>query len=79
MHSLMEKYNDQIPSLYVKSAPETYHLRNVFQQARYMAPCLLILEDIDTIVTARTRSYFFNEVDGLGRLHHPFLMLNIHS
>lgn len=30
-----------------------------------MAPCMLILEDIDTIVTARSRSYFFNEVDGL--------------
>lgn len=30
-----------------------------------MSPCLLVLEDIDTIVTAQTRSYFFNEVDGL--------------
>lgn len=33
--------------------------------ARYMAPCLLIFEDIDTIVTPSSRSYFFNEVDGL--------------
>lgn len=33
--------------------------------ARQMSPCLLVLEDIDTIVTERTRSYFFNEVDGL--------------
>lgn len=30
-----------------------------------MSPCLLILEDIETIVTPSTRSYFFNEVDGL--------------
>ncbi|KAL8673922.1 MAG: hypothetical protein Q9168_001669 [Polycauliona sp. 1 TL-2023] len=30
-----------------------------------MSPCLLIFEDIDTIVTKNTRSYFFNEVDGL--------------
>jgi SpoVK/Ycf46/Vps4 family AAA+-type ATPase len=30
-----------------------------------MAPCLLVLEDIETIVTPETRSYFFNEVDGL--------------
>ena len=30
-----------------------------------MSPCLLILEDIDTIVTPSSRSYFFNEVDGL--------------
>lgn len=28
-----------------------------------MSPCLLIFEDIDTIVTKNTRSYFFNEVD----------------
>ena len=31
--------------------------------ARYMSPCLLIFEDIDTVVTDSTRSYFFNEVD----------------
>ena len=66
MHSLYEKYTDTIPSLYVKAAPRTYDIRAVFQQARYMSPCLLIFEDIDTIVTPSTRSYFFNEVDGLG-------------
>lgn len=33
--------------------------------ARSMTPCLLVLEDVDTIVTQSTRSYFFNEVDGL--------------
>jgi AAA+ superfamily predicted ATPase len=33
--------------------------------ARSMTPCMLVLEDIDTIVTNSTRSYFFNEVDGL--------------
>ena len=73
----MKKYDDRIPSLYVKSARETFHLRNVFQQARYMAPCLLILEDIDTIVTARTRSYFFNEVDGLGEPHHHLMIFGV--
>ncbi|KAL6720482.1 hypothetical protein ACLMJK_002406 [Lecanora helva] len=65
MHSLFEKYGNEVPSLYVKSAPQTYHIRNIFQFARYYAPCLLIFEDIDTIVTPDTRSYFFNEVDGL--------------
>ena len=65
MHSLFEKYGYKVPSLYVKSAPTTYHIRMVFVQARIMAPCLLIFEDIDTIVTPATRSYFFNEVDGL--------------
>ena len=63
MHSLFKKYEDSIPSLYVKSAPQTWDIRNIFQTARYQAPCLLIFEDIDTIVTPSTRSYFFNEVD----------------
>ena len=31
--------------------------------ARRMSPCLLVIEDIDTVVTKNTRSYFFNEVD----------------
>ena len=68
MHSLSasKKFKDRtIPALYVKSAPRTYDIRYVFLQARAMAPCMLILEDIDTIVTASSRSYFFNEVDGL--------------
>ena len=66
MNSLFKKTGGTIPSLYVKSAPATYNIRRVFQQARFMAPCLLIFEDIDTVVTKKTRSYFFNEVDGLG-------------
>ena len=65
MHSLSEYKNPTVPALYVKSAPRTWDIRDVFQQARAMAPCMLILEDIDTIVTSATRSYFFNEVDGL--------------
>lgn len=68
MHSLSvsKRLKDRtIPALYVKSAPRTYDIRSIFLQARAMAPCMLILEDIDTIVTASSRSYFFNEVDGL--------------
>ncbi|KAI4122920.1 MAG: hypothetical protein LQ338_005553 [Usnochroma carphineum] len=65
MHSLAARTSPTIPALYVKSAPYTFSIRQVFLQARAMAPCMLILEDIDTIVTASTRSYFFNEVDGL--------------
>jgi transitional endoplasmic reticulum ATPase len=64
MHTLHDR-KIPIPSLYVKSAPNTYSIRSVFTFARQMAPCMLILEDIDTIVTKSTRSYFFNEVDGL--------------
>ncbi|KAF2098637.1 P-loop containing nucleoside triphosphate hydrolase protein [Rhizodiscina lignyota] len=64
MHTLYQR-SPKIPSLYVKSAPYTYHIRAVFEFARRMTPCLLILEDIETIVTPANRSYFFNEVDGL--------------
>lgn len=64
MHTLADR-KDSVPTLYVKTAPRTYDIRNIFALARQMSPCLLVLEDIDTIVTAVTRSYFFNEVDGL--------------
>jgi SpoVK/Ycf46/Vps4 family AAA+-type ATPase len=63
MNSLFKSDGLTIPSLYVKSAKSTYDIRAIFQQARYMSPCLLIFEDIDTVVTQSTRSYFFNEVD----------------
>ncbi|KAL0254741.1 hypothetical protein SLS55_009265 [Diplodia seriata] len=64
MHELSER-NPSIPTLYVKNAPYTYMLGDVFRLARQMSPCLLVLEDIDTVVTDQSRSYFFNEVDGL--------------
>jgi SpoVK/Ycf46/Vps4 family AAA+-type ATPase len=64
MHTLQER-KKPVVTLYVKSAAYAYHIRQVFQMARAMTPCMLVLEDIDTIVTHSTRSYFFNEVDGL--------------
>lgn len=65
MHTLLFTRKASIPTLYVKSAPGTYYIRNVFAQARALSPCMLVLEDIETIVTPQTRSYFFNEMDGL--------------
>lgn len=60
---------DPIPSLYVKSFDACqgakYAIRAIFSHARIMAPCLLIFEDLDSLVTDETRSYFLNEVDGL--------------
>lgn len=64
MHTLLER-DDPIPTLYVKSAPQTFDIQDVFAQARRLTPCMLVLEDIETIVTSGTRSYFFNELDGL--------------
>lgn len=65
MHTLFFDRKDPIPTLYVRDAPYNYHIRNVFTMARRLAPCMLVLEDIETIVTPQTRSYFFNEMDGL--------------
>ncbi|KAL5391416.1 hypothetical protein DPSP01_001285 [Paraphaeosphaeria sporulosa] len=64
MHTVQER-KKPVVTLYVKSAPYPWNIRQVFQMARSMTPCMLVLEDIDTIVTKQTRSYFFNEVDGL--------------
>jgi SpoVK/Ycf46/Vps4 family AAA+-type ATPase len=40
-------------------------IKAIFLKARQCAPCYLIFEDLDTIVTDQVRSYFLNEVDGL--------------
>ena len=36
----------------------------MFQKARESAPCLLVLEDLDTLVTPKNRSFLLNEMDG---------------
>jgi transitional endoplasmic reticulum ATPase len=37
----------------------------IFSRARAEAPCVLILEDLDSLITDMNRSFFLNEVDGL--------------
>jgi transitional endoplasmic reticulum ATPase len=37
----------------------------VFSKARQLAPCVLILEDLDSLINDRNRSFFLNQVDGL--------------
>ncbi|KAG7005059.1 hypothetical protein G7Y79_00022g052800 [Physcia stellaris] len=57
-----------VACLYVKSFSKfnaEYGIRRVFQKARETAPCLLIFEDVDSLVTPSSRSYFLNEIDGL--------------
>jgi AAA+ superfamily predicted ATPase len=65
----LQKRPEPVPSLYVKSFDscrgKKYSIRTVFTQARTMAPCLLIFEDLDSLVEDKIRSYFLNEVDGL--------------
>jgi transitional endoplasmic reticulum ATPase len=68
MRMLLER-NPSIPTLYVRSlqswmGPEA-SINDIFAKAREFAPCYLVLEDIDTLVSSDVRSYFLNEVDGL--------------
>ncbi|KAI2466355.1 P-loop containing nucleoside triphosphate hydrolase protein [Annulohypoxylon bovei var. microspora] len=73
MHTLSERLfsrrKEPIPTLYVRtltsySGPE-YSINQIFTKARQFAPCYLVFEDLDTIVSDDVRSYFLNEVDGL--------------
>ena len=60
---------NSIPTLYVKSldacAGPKWSVQKIFEKARRLAPCLLALEDLDSLVADSVRSYFLNEVDGL--------------
>jgi len=57
------------PSLLVRNfesyGGEEYAMKMVFDYARSMSPCILILEDLDSLINDRNRSYFLNEIDGL--------------
>ncbi|MCA1612797.1 MAG: ATP-binding protein [Acidobacteria bacterium] len=57
------------PCLYVKSfksscGTEHDNIRAVFARARQAAPCLLVFEDLDSLVDDENRSFFLNELDG---------------
>lgn len=59
----------EVPCLYVKSfdarhASSQQCVSQAFERAREVAPCFLILEDLDTLLTDVTRSFFLNEMDG---------------
>jgi hypothetical protein len=57
------------PCLYVKSFNSEYgtdesNIHAVFERARQTAPCVLVLEDLDSLLTPQNRSNFLNELDG---------------
>ncbi|RYC56798.1 hypothetical protein CHU98_g9410 [Xylaria longipes] len=68
MHMLYER-EDPVPTLYVRTLASVYGpesaLMAIFRKARQLAPCYLVFEDLDSIVSDQVRSYFLNEVDGL--------------
>jgi len=55
--------------LYVKSFQswqgEEAAMAEVFNKARQESPCVIIFEDLDSLITDKNRSFFLNELDGL--------------
>ena len=68
MKALMAR-TESVPTLVVKTLAQRFgsqmSVRQIFTKARQTAPCLLLFEDVDSLVTDPVRSYFFNELDGL--------------
>ena len=68
MNSLQSRV-EPIISIYVKSfehcSRKQAAIKEIFTKARATAPCFLVLEDLDSLITDELRSYFLNEVDGL--------------
>lgn len=57
------------PCLYVKGfkseyATEQENIGAVFTRARMATPCLLVFEDLDSMIDDENRSFFLNELDG---------------
>ena len=58
-----------IPALYVQSANTQggaeMGMHAIFAKARQSAPCILILEDVETLVSGDARSFMLNQLDGI--------------
>ena len=67
MRSLASR-SKPIPTLYVKSLGKSCNqddIRSIFKKARETSPCLLVFEDIDSLISNNVKSFFFNEIDSL--------------
>lgn len=58
-----------VPCLYVKSFKADHrtdhdNIRSVFRRARLTTPCILVLEDLDSLIDEENRAFFLNELDG---------------
>ncbi len=57
------------PCLYVRSfksefATEQENMAEVFKRARMTSPCIVVLEDLDSMIDNKNRAFFLNELDG---------------
>ena len=63
-----------VPCLYVQSLSHNHFTmeqlwEEVFDKARGLTPCVLILEDLDSLVNDQNRSFFLNQLDGFEQNH----------
>lgn len=63
-----------VSSLYVQSLSHPYYTaeqmwEQVFDRARGLRPCVLVLEDLDSLVDDENRSFFLNQLDGFEQNH----------
>jgi len=63
-----------VSSLYVQSLSHQHYTAeqlwaSVFDRARGLCPCVLILEDLDSLVSKNNRSFFLNQLDGFDQNH----------
>jgi SpoVK/Ycf46/Vps4 family AAA+-type ATPase len=63
-----------VSSLYVQSLSHQYYTveqmwQQVFERARGLRPCVLVLEDLDALVNDENRSFFLNQLDGFEQNH----------
>lgn len=72
VRALLKELN--VSSLYVQSLSHKHYTdeqmwRQVFERARGLRPCVLVLEDLDSLVNEENRSFFLNQLDGLEQNH----------
>jgi len=69
-HTLKALVNQlEKPCLYVRSFKSEYgteqeHMSEVFKRARMTPSCLVVLEDLDSMIDDKNRAFFLNELDG---------------
>lgn len=69
-HTLKALINQlEKPCLYIRSfksddQTEQESMSEVFKRARVLSPCVLVLEDLDSMIDNENRSFFLNELDG---------------
>ncbi|MDX2011032.1 MAG: ATP-binding protein [Myxococcaceae bacterium] len=69
-HAIKALVNEaKLPCVYVKSFTGRYTdpadaIPKVFGRARQLAPCVVVLEDLDALIDDENRSFLLNELDG---------------